>query len=1704
MNNFLRKMNLRGSAKRWAGKTGIAIAALLLSSGAAYAQLSGTYTICSSGCDYATVQDAADDLMNNGVSGAVTMQISTGQYNEAVYLGYVSGVSSTNTITFKGMGSKNTDVRIYYASGTAWYLDGASYVNFENLHIECKYYQSYNYGLDIESCSYITVKNCRLTASTSSSYIYEHSPLKISYCQDITIKDNYVRGGGEGAIIDGYAGNTRVTIDNNRITKFYYYGIMSYYSTDMTYSNNIIDSNSSGSGQMGILTQYNYGATTFKKNTINACYYGIYGYYTNNGLYKGNVMTNCYYMMYDYTAGTNVVDSNYGSGSTFYYGMQVYALSSGCKITVTRNRIRGSQYYGMTLYAQGQFDAYNNMVDMGTSANYGIQVYPISSAAKVNVAHNTVYLPNGGMYIYLYNGGNATDVKIRNNLLSGNGYIYTYQLRTGNIFDGNNSTRTSSYQASINGTTYTGFANYVAALANFGTGQNEQNQSVTFASAPSDLHLDHTNPAPFGFNAGVSTDYDGDVRCTIMPTVGADETKNTSGDNYKTITGTKFTGPSKTYIDYPTTFFNSAPSTSRLGYAWYVDGVKVSDSTHLKTTKLKYPKSVVKLVAYNCVSVDSFKITVAVDTPPRVPTSDFISDVNVIRQGDIVQFTDLSIDYPSAWKWSITPASGPNGATHSYVYGNDQSQVTRVKFTEPGMYRVCLTASNAKGKGNTECKTDYIEVTPSFPLKTGTNILSGTSGYIYDNGGPNGNTQYAYKGSEPNVRIEGCFDSVYLVFKMFNMYCPYEYVRIYEGKDKSGKALSCTANMYSGFYGPGLTGTAGSTCSNKCSPINNGSSPGTFKYDTFKAAKSMYIEMESYSAGSVPGFEAYYWTKPKSQAKPKTGFSSVDSICTGGVVTFNNTTTGQDVTYLWDLDDDMSAFEATTKNTNWPYFAPGQYKISLIASNCGGPDTFSKTITVFNPATPVTSFIADNVTPTTNDVVFFSKDMPMCVDEYKWTITAASGTGKATYVNGTKNTSTNPNVMFSDTGCYNVSLYTKNVSGEDSLKLNCYIKVRGSYCIPTTQNKAADLGISYVKFNTLENTSTQGLTPYQNFTVDQTKSTTIEIGVTYDLTVARNTNKNKITRTAWIDWNADGDFDDAGEKVGEQINSSTLSWTTPVKVPTLAKTGATILRIAVNQGTQTNTPCGPNVFGEFEDYRVYVRPDATKPVITLNGDDTVYIEQGYTYIDPGATAADNLDGNLTSKVKTSSSPKFDNMTPATYAFKYNVTDAAGNQADEVRRIVIVTPDKTAPDLVVPDPDTIYAEVFDPNFAAPDAVLAEDLVDGDLLSEVQKSGNVNINVVGTYEVVYTVTDASGNVATVKRVVIVQDKTQPVMTLVGNATVTHEVGTPYTDADVTLSDNYYSETELRKVLVVQNNLDVNKLGTYTIVYTLTDPSGNGPVTVTRTIIVVDTQKPVVTLKGDEAYIMEVNNQFMDPGLSINDNYDKNLTTWDTSGTFYATFPDGFADKLGSYTIVYTVTDASGNVTDVTRTVQVKDLTAPTVILLGEPGAMVCRWAEYKDAGILATDNYNKTSELTVTEEGSFTKTRTMVSGQYYLRYKVEDQSGNVTYTAWRRIDVLEPNTGMCTTGMPDNGDMSKYVNVYPNPTSGKFTVDVNLPKTEQVKVTVTNLVGQQIAVVAEGTMSANKLNVDLSNQPSGVYMLNIQTATQNIVKRIVVNR
>lgn len=80
-------------------------------------------------------------------------------------------------------------------------------------------------------------------------------------------------------------------------------------------------------------------------------------------------------------------------------------------------------------------------------------------------------------------------------------------------------------------------------------------------------------------------------------------------------------------------------------------------------------------------------------------------------------------------------------------------------------------------------------------------------------------------------------------------------------------------------------------------------------------------------------------------------------------------------------------------------------------------------------------------------------------------------------------------------------------------------------------------------------------------------------------------------------------------------------------------------------------------------------PDTGAPVITLLGSATMNLTVGDTFTDPGATAQDAVDGDITSSIVVTGT--VDTATAGTYEVKYNVTDAASNAATEVIRTIVV-------------------------------------------------------------------------------------------------------------------------------------------------------------------------------------------------------------------------------------------------------------------------------------------------------------------------------------------------------------------------------------------------------------------------------------------------
>jgi hypothetical protein len=244
---------------------------------------------------------------------------------------------------------------------------------------------------------------------------------------------------------------------------------------------------------------------------------------------------------------------------------------------------------------------------------------------------------------------------------------------------------------------------------------------------------------------------------------------------------------------------------------------------------------------------------------------------------------------------------------------------------------------------------------------------------------------------------------------------------------------------------------------------------------------------------------------------------------------------------------------------------------------------------------------------------------------------------------------------------------------------------------------------------------------------------------------------------------------------------------------------------------------------------------------------------------------------------------------------------------------IVFVDTTAPllDIVGGNMLTVWV-----NNAYSDPVASStDAVDGNLSSFVTiDSSSVDTSTIGTYFVDYDVTDLSGNTNHKVLTVNVVDVDVPIITLLGSTPVYVEVGTTYTDAGATATDNVDGDLTSS---IITTGLPVNTsaLGTTTVSYNVSDSSLNPAGTVTREVVVRDTIAPVLTLTGASSYSILVGGSYSEPGYTASDNFDATVNNGSVVVT--GSVNTGLA---GIYVINYSVTDGSGNTTSVNRTVDV----------------------------------------------------------------------------------------------------------------------------------------------------------------------------------------
>lgn len=172
------------------------------------------------------------------------------------------------------------------------------------------------------------------------------------------------------------------------------------------------------------------------------------------------------------------------------------------------------------------------------------------------------------------------------------------------------------------------------------------------------------------------------------------------------------------------------------------------------------------------------------------------------------------------------------------------------------------------------------------------------------------------------------------------------------------------------------------------------------------------------------------------------------------------------------------------------------------------------------------------------------------------------------------------------------------------------------------------------------------------------------------------------------------------------------------------------------------------------------------------------------------------------------------------------------------------------------------------------------------------------------------------------------------LVGDDVIYLNVGDDYEELG---AKAFYQKSDIVDSVVIKGEVDCSVVGTYYVEYTVNYKKISKKLT--RTVVVVDKISPVIKLKGSAKVNMFIGDSFVDPGVEVSDNYDKDLNAK------VEVLSNIDPNKEGSYVISYTVVDSSGNKSSVTREVIYKE----KIIVDGKQKVAVLNYHFFYDPAI-----------------------------------------------------------------------------------------------------------------------------------------------------------
>ena len=404
--------------------------------------------------------------------------------------------------------------------------------------------------------------------------------------------------------------------------------------------------------------------------------------------------------------------------------------------------------------------------------------------------------------------------------------------------------------------------------------------------------------------------------------------------------------------------------------------------------------------------------------------------------------------------------------------------------------------------------------------------------------------------------------------------------------------------------------------------------------------------------------------------------------------------------------------------------------------------------------------------------------------------------------------------------------------------------------------------------------------------------------------------------------------------------------------------------------------------------------ETVDPVLTVS-DVTLSLDaNGAATLSNHGSATDNCDTDVDITYSLSA---FDCSHLGQNSVVVTAEDDAGNQSQET--ITVTIEDVTAPTISAPSSATL---VLDNNGSATldvTTITATDNCETSPTITYSRSTTYGCTDVGTSQITVTATDGQNPANTSTHVidVTVEDNTDPTLTAPADVTVNVDAGACSADAaNVTLGNPTAADN--CSVTTSNDAPSSYPVGTTTVTWTAVDPSGND-VTATQTVTVVDNIDPTitapaaVTVNCDAGACSAAAANVTLGSATTADNCSVASTTNDAPNSF----------PVGTTTVTWTVTDASGRTATATQDVTVVDNIDPTITAPANVTVNV-------DAGQCDADAANVTLGNATTADNCGIQSTTNDAPNTYsvgtttVTWTVEDVNGR-TATATQTVTVVD---------------------------------------------------------------------------------------------------